>query len=897
MKRFWSRHLALWWLIPLIVVACILFASYTALANRRYERINGVAGELLPGHAIGQSFVSRYPNLSGVELRIGTYRQGGGPANATLVLHLRASPAPGPDLAVATLHRGISLDENPWYLFSFPPIPDSQDKPYYIEVESPDAEPARALTLFWWRHVAQGDPYAYGAAYQDGQPQEADLTFGLRYSPSPLDAWAQAARAASSNFPPFVHTTLFVLIIAGALWAMIYLPRILRDPKRRYRWLGRWSLPVALVVALVNGLIYVLLIPPWQGPDEQGHFAYAVLLEKQDLDDGLVQTRIAEGVGDHALLATINASMDRHDFSRRVAGHAAPGARIDVGNALYWQVRQPALYYWLCAAALRLARAAGIEADPYTQPENALRVMRIVSLALSLGVTALAWLAGTLLSHKGKDPWLSLLLPLTVTLLPMHAFVASVANNDILAELAVSALFVALVALLRWPAGMRGGSLAALAVVITLAGMATKSTAIAASLPLLVFGETAWLAMLAHRAAKKSPRRGVQVAAPGAVVLLIFALAAGSVLAAFEPQAEAAGWQTSYYPIQYAPRSAEAASRDGSFVIELAGAGQEKQASQLLLPPVYHPALEVSFSGWARLAADDGAPSTEAKASIAALEGSRKAGPAEVTLDPSGGWTLITGTARISESAEQVGLEIGAEAAGGNVQFDALTLEAEGVSRPWNDPAFPLKLVNPSAEQGTVGLRPGIARLLPFEARQMADVVANPQPFNKGALWGSYAGGEYRSFWGNFGWVSVPLPEPLYLVLGLLAITSMLGLAWLGVSNFGRWDWREWLAVIALGAFVTAVAIGFARQMTLLVTEGVAAYPQGRYLFVLIVPFAWLLLSGAHGIWSLATRHSPLNTGHRPLATGHWGIWLWLNALLLFAGFCLAALVLPYYYG
>ncbi|HYO50362.1 MAG TPA: hypothetical protein VEW94_10970, partial [Chloroflexia bacterium] len=678
LKRFWSWHFALWWLIPLIVVACVLPASYTALTNRRYERINGVPGELLPGHTIGQSFVSRYPNLSGVELRIGTYRQGGGPANATLVLHLRASPAPGPDLAVATLQRGASLDENPWYLFSFPPIPDSQDKPFYIEVESPDAEPARALTLFWWRHLAGGDPYAYGAAYQDGQPQEADLTFGLRYSPSPLDAWAQAARAASPNFPPGILVGLFLLIITGVLWAIIYLPRILMDPERRYRWLARWSLPVALAVALVNGLIYVLLIPPWQGPDEQGHFAYAVLLEKQDLDDGLVQARLAEGVGDHALLATINASMDRHDFSRRVAGHAAPGAPIDVGNALYWQVRQPAPYYWLCAAALRLTRA-GIEADPYTQPESALRVMRMVSLALSLGVTALAWLAGTLLSRQGKDPWLSLLLPLTITLLPMHAFVASVANSDILAELAVSALFVTLVALLRWPTGMRGVSLAALAVVITLAGTATKPTAIAASLPLLAFGGMAWLAMLAHRAAKKSPRRAVQVAAPGAVVLLIFALAAGSLLAAFEPQARAAGWQTSYYPIQYARRSAESASRDGSFVIELAGT---EQASQLLLPPVYHPALEVSFSGWARLEANDGAPTTEAKASIAALEGGRKAGPVEVTLDPSGGWTLITGTARISESAEQVGLEIGADSTDGRVQFDSLTFDAEGVSRP-----------------------------------------------------------------------------------------------------------------------------------------------------------------------------------------------------------------------
>ncbi|MDQ3929377.1 MAG: hypothetical protein M3328_09540, partial [Chloroflexota bacterium] len=600
-------------------------------------------------------------------------------------------------------------------------------------------------------------------------------------------------------------------------------------------------------------------------------------------------------------LTAINSSMNRHDFSRRVAGHFAPGAPVDVGGALYWQVRQPAPYYWLCAAALRPTRAIGIEADPYSQPESALRAMRMVSLCISLAVTALTWLAGSLLTRKGRDPWLSLLLPLTVTLLPMHAFMASVINNDILAELAVSALFVTLVALLRWPVGVHGVALAGLAVVVTLAGVATKSTAIAASLPLLILGITTWLAMLAHRAAKKSPSRSVQLAAPGAVVVFITVLAAGSLLTALEPQAGAAGWQTSYYPIQYARRSAESASRDGSFVIELAGT---ERASQLLLPPVYHPSLEVKFSGWARLATNSRKPNSEASASIAAWEGGRKAGVGEAALDPSGAWTLITGTARISESAEQVRLEIGANAEGGGVQFDSLALDATGISRPWNDAAYPLKLVNPSAEQGTVGLRPGIARLLPFEARQMAEVVANPQPFDKAALWRGYADGQYRSFWGNFGWVSVPLPEPVYPALGLLAVISMLGLAWLGASNIGKWDWREWLAIISLGAFITTIAIGFARQMTLLLTEGVAAYPQGRYLFVLIVPFSWLLISGAHGIWSLITLHSPLaarrsplTTGHRSPVIGHWAVWLWLNALFLFAAFCLAALILPFYYG
>ena len=126
-----------------------------------------------------------------------------------------------------------------------------------------------------------------------------------------------------------------------------------------------------------------------------------------------------------------------------------------MGPTIFQQNRQPTPYYWLCAVGLRVARALGAPADPYTNPEAALIAMRAVSLLLGLLVVALAWVAGALLSRSG-EPWLMLFLPFTVALLPMHTFMATVVNDDIMAELAVSALFVALLALLRWPGGLRG---------------------------------------------------------------------------------------------------------------------------------------------------------------------------------------------------------------------------------------------------------------------------------------------------------------------------------------------------------------------------------------------------------------------------------------------------------
>ena len=65
----------------------------------------------------------------------------------------------------------------------------------------------------------------------------------------------------------------------------------------------------------------------------------------------------------------------------------------------------------------RVASALGLHADPYTNPDTALRLMRLVSLLLSLGVIALAWAAGRLLaSPTGPGAWLPLALPLTLAL-------------------------------------------------------------------------------------------------------------------------------------------------------------------------------------------------------------------------------------------------------------------------------------------------------------------------------------------------------------------------------------------------------------------------------------------------------------------------------------------------
>jgi hypothetical protein len=834
------------------------------------------------------------------------------------VLHLRKAPGKGPDLATGRLPSSQALEENPWYLFQFPPIADSQDKAFYIEVESPDGTPENSLTLFWWQQVAGSDPYAHGTAYLDGTPEKADLAFGLRYSGSPLQSWAQLARAASVNFPlpmMLVILALALPILVGLGWALWRLPRAMRDGEHRTAWLWRGSLPLSLALALLSGATYMFLVPPWQGPDEHSHFAYAALLDRHDLDDKKVQSLQLWGKDrDEALFNAVTRSMNSNDFSRRVIWHSLPGAPVSPGATLLQELRQQPTYYWLCAAALRVARAAGIQADPYLHPVAALYVMRGVSLLLSLFVVALAWLAGLLLGGVGR-PWLHLLLPLTVALLPMPAFIASVANNDILAEIAAAALFVTLAALFRWPAGVRGLGLAALAVLITVASSKTKSTALAACVPLLALGMVAWTGMVITHSLRRwiSRARWRAAVVPAGIIAVAGAVAIGAGSSAYSAESTAAAWNLKSWPYERAARVETTSAHHGAYVIQLGPENAGRRASQVLVPPVYHPALTVTLSGWVRLAPDQVvAPGSAVTAAIEIEEGSRRAGLGEVTLDSASAWVPISTTASISESAEQVVLYLSGGGSGAAVQFDDLTLDVMDARGPWKDPIYSHPLLNPSAEVAGVGLRPDVAKLLPEDARQIADTLVNPQPINRGGLWAYYADAQYRSFWGNFGWVSVPLPEILYPLLGVLTVSALSGLLWSALRRVGRWSADAWLGLISLVALLSAVLIGFAKQAMLLVA-GAAAYPQGRYLFVLIVPLVWLLLSGLwpawSGIWCALTmpnvvRRAGAEDGHSEMGSSPhsrgalpWGAWLWINIVIMLATYCVLSLLAPFYYG
>jgi hypothetical protein len=97
----------------------------------------------------------------------------------------------------------------------------------------------------------------------------------------------------------------------------------------------------------------------------------------------------------------------------------------------------------------------------------------------------------------------------------------------------------------------------------------------------------------------------------------------------------------------------------------------------------------------------------------------------------------------------------------------------------------------------------------------------------------------HDSFWANFGWMNVPVSGRWYGAL--LLLSGLAGAGWL----FGRTSrdlCPRWAVGLMAGAFFTAVSV-FVLGPILLTSSGYFQF-QGRYLFPVIVPFAFLQVGG-----------------------------------------------------
>ena len=106
----------------------------------------------------------------------------------------------------------------------------------------------------------------------------------------------------------------------------------------------------------------------------------------------------------------------------------------------------------------------------------------------------------------------------------------------------------------------------------------------------------------------------------------------------------------------------------------------------------------------------------------------------------------------------------------------------------------------------------------------------------------------FESFWGQFGWMAVPLPSWIYSLLTALTLTALVGLValWRGNRTLAATlssGQRQALALLALNAAL--MALGYIWYNLTFVQF------QGRYLFPALIPLGVFFALGLHEVLSL----------------------------------------------
>ncbi len=179
----------------------------------------------------------------------------------------------------------------------------------------------------------------------------------------------------------------------------------------------------------------------------------------------------------------------------------------------------------------------------------------------------------------------------------------------------------------------------------------------------------------------------------------------------------------------------------------------------------------------------------------------------------------------------------------------------------------------------------------------------------------------FQSFWGQFGWMAVPMDARTYLLLGVLSALAALGgvvVLW----NRPRWQ-HEATRVAFLAAWLALTVIGYIYYNTTFVQF------QGRYLFPGLVPLGLFIVTGWRTVltrrWALPGAAMCLVVTLVGVATGiskgeldkgnlslglcagamltvrrwlpqRWDVWLWVLPLIILAGlagYSLFAFIVP----
>jgi hypothetical protein len=595
------------------------------------------------------------------------------------------------------------------------------------------------------------------------------------------------------------------------------------------------------VLALLHCLLYVWLIPPWQVPDEPSQFEYAALLGSLGRVPGSADS-------DPALDARMVESLIRSHFFEYLTGQTPqpPPRSMDEARAWFFMPRQvgydPPLYFAL--AALPIGALAG-------RPiEQQLLAARLLGALFTAGAAVCAYGAGRELFAGSGSRGRALAVGLAVALQPMFVFIGAGVGDDSLANLLGAALCWAALRAAR-----QGLSLRRIAIVVGLAllGLLTKRTLLPWIVLLGLVGLGLAVRWLIHAPIGRAAR--VAIISAGLVALV------------------GGGWV------------AIAVGRDPSVARDWYDSTLATLAPRVLAAPATgSPALVVS----ARHNATQGVPEV-------AMEWAQNqelffdarvwsaSGTARGRLVIDFGWAR-TEAPFIATATPQVVrvhtflplfcpyLAVGVFADDGTVYVDRLGLSSarrREVALLDNGNLAAAGLRDGSIEQRLAGY----ARLRELAWGWRSGWLLGPPPLG-------WALGQilFASFWGQFGWMSLPIvaETPWERGLWLICGGGMIGVVAGLVGGAGA-AWRRRAAGLLLALLALALVFPLLNAYTQPRSQ---AIQQGRYLFPALVPLLLLLVWG----WD---RFIPPRWRAGALA-------IWLAWWVLFAATALALLLSVY---
>jgi hypothetical protein len=613
-----------------------------------------------------------------------------------------------------------------------------------------------------------------------------------------------------------------------------------------------WALSLVLLFALIHGIVYVFLIPPWQHYDEPGQLEFAWLVANQD-------HLPKPGEFDQDMRREVAASMIEHDFFDEMGSLPnilSQSEPIWIGIP---QINDRPLYYLLVAAPLRLVRTSDITFQLY--------LGRLVSLFLYL-VTILASY-GVMAELTAPDSALHWMVPVTIALLPGFTDLMTAINDDVGATAFFSLFLWAGVRLIQ-----KGFTVPRLLALVATASPCfwTKNTV---TIPALLLFIPLLFSIF------RGSRRPVAWALLGGSVLV-------GILTIFA-WGNPANW--------YEQGPAGSPSRTSKLEVPLGKSAFHFSLNPNTADPKLVQVLPVSSVDLLRgkkvtLGAWIWASQTRTVRTPVLDDGNNHAFQ-EVNVGPSP--TYFSYTTTLSEDAgstkvilSPADVEID-EAA--SVYYDGIVLvkgdvpladkscsfssDARMIS--WRGQEYTNFIRNPSAERAWPRVRSWVdqrfAGMIPGHLSQIFGTLLDW----KSSTWYFRAAFRqlFQTFWAKFGWAHVPLlGHRPYRVLGVFTIAGLLG------AVVGLWRRRRLISGETLVFFACALVLvwGFAlmRGSTSIV-EGSILVPSARYAYPVVIPTLLILTYGWVEI--LKTLRNWFNLPLYVQYLVYFGLWLSLDLL------------------